>query len=241
MTAAEMKDLFLILYDKITNLAAPGYTDNEISDFLNKAQLQFVKHRYSEKGNKYQEGFEETEKRRKDLAQLTRNLEATISADQTGVSPNGYFYDLPKGYMYSLREEATLSSSDDCFDGKRIYVKPITHDEYAINLLNPFKKPDKTVVWRLDYSNTNPSTATTGTKRHELVTDGTYTIGTYHIRYLNSPSDIVIDDTDPLNNVDSELDPSVHEEVVDIAVRIAAGITDPGTYQIKLMEQQEGE
>ena len=169
MTAVEMKELFLILYDKITNLAAPGYTDDEISDFLNKAQLQFVKHRYSEKGNKYQEGFEETEKRRKDLVQLTRNLEATISSDQTGVSPNGYFYDLPEGFMYTLREEATIESSDECIDGNRIYIKPITHDEYAINLLNPFKKPDSTVAWRLDYSYIgSPSTTTTSTKRHEI-------------------------------------------------------------------------
>ena len=237
MTAQEMRDLFLILYDKITNLAAPGYSDGEISDFLNKAQLQFVKHRYSEKGNKYQEGFEQTEKRRKDLVQLTRNIEATLSTDQTGVSPNGYFYDLPKGYMYSLREEATITSSDDCFNGKRIYVKPITHDEYAINLDNPFKKPDKTVVWRLDFSYPSASTSSTlSTKRHELVTDGTYTIGTYHVRYLIIPSNINVTD-----DIGSELDPSVHEEIVDIAVRIASGITDPGSYQLKLMEQQQGE
>lgn len=236
MTAVEMRDLFFILYDKITNLAAPGYTDNEISDFLNKAQLQFVKHRYNEKGNKYQEGFEETEKRRKDLSQLTRNLVASASSDQTGVSPNGNFYDLPEGFMYTLREEATISSEDECIDGKRIYVKPITHDEYAINLLNPFKKPDHTVVWRLDYSNESPSTVTTATKRHELVTDGTYDVGSYHLRYLKIPSNIDITD-----NIDSELDPSIHEEIVDAAVRIAAGITDPGTYQIKVIEEQQGE
>lgn len=235
MTAVEMRDLFLILYDKITNLAAPGYTNDEISDFLNKAQLQFVKHRYNEKGNKYQEGFEETEKRRKDLAQLTRSLTATSSSDQTGVSPNGVFYDLPEGFMYTLREEATLVSNDVCIDGKRIYVKPITHDEYAINLSNPFKKPDSTVVWRLDYSNAAALTGT-ATKRHELVTDGTYTIGSYFLRYLKTPSDIDIE-----NNVDSEMDPSIHEEIVDVAVRIAAGITDPGTYQIKVVEEQQGE
>ena len=235
MTAVEMRDLFFILYDKITNLAAPGYTDGEISDFLNKAQLQFVKHRYNEKGNKYQEGFEETEKRRKDLAQLTRNLVAGISSDQTGVSPNGVFYDLPEGFMYTLREEATITSSDDCVDGQRIYIKPITHDEYAINLLNPFKKPDTTVAWRLDYSNTSPVSGT-ATKRHELVTDGTYSVGTYHLRYLNMPSNI-----DIAGGITSELDPSVHEEVVDAAVRIAAGITDPGSYQIKVIEEQQGE
>jgi len=236
MTAVEMRDLFLILYDKITNLAAPGYTDTEISDFLNKAQLQFVKHRYNEKGNKYQEGFEETEKRRKDLAQLTRSLTATSSSDQTGVSPNGVFYDLPEEYMYTLREEATISSDDECLDGKRIYIKPITHDEYAINLLNPFKKPDHTIAWRLDYSNESPSSTTLATKRHELVTDGTYSVGTYHIRYLKMPTDI-----DIANNIDSEMDPSIHEEIVDAAVRIAAGITDPGTYQIKVIEEQQGE
>jgi len=237
MTAGEMKDLFLILYDKITNLAAPGYTDTEISDFLNKAQLQFVKRRYSEQGNKYQEGFEETEKRRKNLAQLTRNLEAVVSSDQTGVSPNGTFYDLPEGYMYSLREEATLTSTDDCVDNTRIYIKPITHDEYSIDLLNPFKKPDKTVVWRLDFSNVGATTSSTvSTKRHELVTDGSYTIAAYHIRFLNLPSDINI-----TANIGSELDPTVHDELVDIAVRIAAGITDPSTYQIKVMEEQQGE
>jgi hypothetical protein len=235
MTAVEMRDLFFILYDKITNLAAPGYTDDEVSDFLNKAQLQFVKHRYNEKGNKYQEGFEETEKRRKDLAQLTRNLVAGASSDQTGVSPNGVFYDLPEGFMYTLREEATISSDDACIDGKRIYIKPITHDEYAINLLNPFKQPDHTVAWRLDYSNTAPVSGT-ATKRHELVTDGTYSVGTYHLRYLNMPANI-----DIAGGITSELDPSVHEEVVDAAVRIAAGITDPGTYQIKVVEEQQGE
>lgn len=237
MTAGEMKDLFLILYDKITNLAAPGYTDAEISDFLNKAQLQFVKRRYSEKGNQYQEGFEETEKRRKDLAQLTRNLEAPLSSDQTGASPNGYFYDLPEGYLYTLREEATIVSTDECIDGNRINIKPITHDEYSINLLNPFKKPDKTVVWRLDFSNVGAVISpTVTTKRHELVTDGNYTIGTYHVRYLHIPANI-----DIINDIGSELDPSVHDELVDIAVRIAAGITDPATYQIKMMEEQQGE
>ena len=53
MSAVEMKTLFLILYDKITNLTAPGYEDSEITAFLNKAQLQFVKTRYNYKGNQY--------------------------------------------------------------------------------------------------------------------------------------------------------------------------------------------
>jgi hypothetical protein len=235
MTAAEMKDLFLVLYDKVTNLAAPGYTDGEINQFLNKAQLQFIKQRYNHKGNKYRDGFEETEKRRKDLSELTRNADlstASISTSQTGVSANGVFYDLPTDFLYTLREEVTLSSSDPCIDSTRISVKPVTHDEYTANIGNPFKKPGKTTVWRLDFSRTTIA----GPKRHELVTDGSYTINTYHLRYLKKPINI-----DIITSVDCELDDSVHEEIVDAAVRIATGITDPQSYQVKLAEETKTE
>jgi hypothetical protein len=38
--------------------------------------------------------------------------------------------------------------------------------------------------------------------------------------------------------VDSELGSTVHRELVEIAVRIAAGVTTPQEYQIKLNEEQ---
>jgi hypothetical protein len=237
MTAAQMKDLFLVLYDKVTNLAAPGYTDDEIAQFLNKAQLQFVKQRYNHKGNKYRDGFEKTEKRRKDLSELTRNADlgsASVSGSQTGVSPNGIFYDLPTDFLYALREEITISSSNSCVDGNRISVKPVTHDEYTINIDNPFKKPDTKGAWRLDFS--RESVGSAFSKRHEVITDGSYTVTTYHLRYLKKPIDI-----DITNNVDSELEDSVHEEIVDMAVRIATGITDPQSYQVKIAEESKTE
>lgn len=236
MTAAEMKLNFLILYDKVTNFAAPGYEDFEIATFLNKAQLQYVKRTYNYKGNKYQEGFEETEKRRKDLAELVRNAELTssaISSSQVGVSPNGTFYDLPLDLLYALREEATIISDDKCVNGNRISVKPVTHDEYNINIKNPFKKPDPTTVWRLDFSREIPQIGQP--QRHEIVTGDSYTIDTYYVRYLKVPRDIVISTTLP---IDCELQGPTHPEIIDIAVRIATGITDPQTYQIKVKEEQ---
>jgi hypothetical protein len=240
MTAAEMKTLFLTLYDKVTNFAAPGYEDSEITLFLNKAQLEFVKTRYNYKGNQYFEGFEETEKRRKDLAELTRDV--TISggtantSDQTGVSPNGEFFDLPEDFLYTLREEILTSSEDKCFDGNRIRVKPVTHDEYTINVTNPFKKPSKDLAWRLDFSRDQNQGSTNDRNRHELITSNDYSVDAYYVRYLKIPSDISITD-----EIDSELNSSVHEEIVDIAVRIATGITDPQMYQLKLNEQKAGE
>ena len=231
MTAAEFKIQFLIFYDKIAGSAAPPYEDLEIESFLNKAQLQYVKSHYDFKKNRSKEGVEETEKRRKDLAELIRNANPTVSLNQLGTNPNGTFYDLPSDLMYTLKEEVSITSEDDCIDGKRISVKPVTHDEYNAYIYNPFKKPDDTLVWRMDFS---PFQSVI--KRHELITDGTYTISQYHLRYIKAPNNISI-----TNNITSELNSNIHEEIVDIAVRMATAITSPNEYQIKTAEQQFSE
>ena len=234
MTAAELGLLFLRLYDKVTNLAAPGYTQDEIQAFLNKGQLQAVKQRYNYKGNKYQEGVEATEKRRKDLSELVRGTTISASSnnsDQTGVFPNGVFFDLPEDFLYTLMEEITISHTDACFDGNRIKVKPITHDEYNANIKNPFKKPNEELAWRIDFS--HDTVNSTDALRHEIVTNSATSITTYHVRYIKIPTDI-----DLVNNITSELHEAMHEEIVDIAVRIATGITDPQSYQVKQIEEK---
>jgi hypothetical protein len=247
LTAQDMRENFLVLYDKVANFAAPGYEDEEISLFLTKAQDQLVKRYYNYKGNKYKEGFEETEKRRKDLSELIRHSDIDCSSlnagTQPGASTNGIFVDLPTDasgnnlVLYTLREEIAISNAQDtCYaDGTIIEVKPVTHDEYTAGVRNPFKRPDITKAWRLDFSSD-----TNGPRRHELITDGSYRIATYKLRYLKIPTDIKVD-TLGGNNIDCELNASMHQEIVDVAVRIAAGITDPATYQIKVNEEQQSE
>lgn len=239
MTAAEMKRSFLVLYDKVTNFAAPGYTDEEISLFLTKAQERIVLYYYKPLGNKYNEGFEETEQRRKELNTLLEgNTNVSVSASQVGILPNGKFFDYPADLLYTVSEEVTIGSSDTCIDNKRIEVKPITYDEYTINKRNPYKKPfadsDRGLVWRVDYN----------TRRHELITDGTFTVDNYHIRYIKKPQPIIID-TSVLNGVTGPLNCTLndilHERIIDEAVKIATGITDPQSYQIKSAEKQQGE
>jgi hypothetical protein len=240
MNIAGMKQVFLILYDKVTNLATPGYTDAEITAFINKAQLQFLKTRYNYKGNQYGEGVEETEKRRKDLSELTRDVTitggSTNTSNQTGVSPNGEFFDLPVGFLYTLREEILATSDDACINGTRIKVKPITHDEYTVNVRNPFKKPSKNVSWRLDFSRDITQGANNPHQRHEIITSADYTVDEYYVRYLKVPIEVSI-----ANGIDCEFNPSVHDEIIDIAVRIATGITDPQSYQLKVNEQKATE
>lgn len=239
MTAQEMKRSFLVLYDKITNFAAPGYIDEEISLFLTKAQERLVLYYYRPNANKYNDGFEETEQRRKELSNLLEsNINVPVSASQVGVLTNGKFFDYPAELLYTSSEEVTISSSTSCINGKRIDVKPITHDEYTSNKRNPFKRPfadsNRGLVWRIDYK----------TQKHELITDGTFNITAYHLRYIKKPQPIIID-TSVINGVTGPLNCTLndilHERIVDEAVKIATGITDPQFYQVKVAEKQAGE
>lgn len=238
MTANQMGDELEVLFNKVTNNDAPGYEDTELSLVLSKAQERFVFQTYAGT-NKLKEGFEETEKRRKDLDELLSNSEiTTASANQTGSLPNGTFYDLPTDFMYAISEQATISSSDECLNGNRIKVKPITHDLYAENIDNPFKQPSDELIWRLDFSRV---TADTNPKRHELITDGTYTISKYHLRYLRTAPEIVVDRTDTANQVNCILNETTHRRIIDIAVELLLEITVDGRLQTNLLLNQMNE
>ena len=78
MTANEFADRLELHFNKIANNDAPGYEDAEWSVLLTKAEERFFLQNYAGT-NKLREGFEETEKRRKDLSELTSNSELTIS------------------------------------------------------------------------------------------------------------------------------------------------------------------
>ena len=65
MAVTELNNEFDIHYNAIASQSAPGLDFYEKSVFLTKAQLELVKNYYNPKGNKYQTGFENSEKRRK--------------------------------------------------------------------------------------------------------------------------------------------------------------------------------
>lgn len=232
MTSTEMKKEFLILYDKITNFDAPGYKDSEIETFLNKAQERYMLRILDVYGNKYRQGFEATEIRRKGLSELLKsaNLNTSdISSSQVGVMPNGTFFDLPSDFLFTVQESAVITSTDACIDGKVVKIKPTTHDEYNMNVNNPFKKPSSSVIWRLDVASDS------GVKRHELVAANDFTVSEYNLRYIKQPANIVI------GTQDCQLNAITHRSIIDEAVTIAAGAADPETYQIKINEQQRSE
>lgn len=213
MTAAEMKTEFNILYDKIANSSAPGYLDDEISMFLTLAQERVVKHRYSFLGNKYQDSFDETEKRKKELQALlqpsvdsTGVLKTTVSSNQTAITlPNGVIYDLPSDLWLPVTEWVISTSCEEIRD-----VIPVTHDEIILQRNNPFLSPNKRKVWRKDAPSFN------NIFRSEIISNGD-PITEYHVQYLKKPSAIVVG-TNPVN---CELHDMIHRDIISEAVNVA--------------------
>ena len=109
MTANEMKFSFALQFDSAFENAAPAYDDRQVSEYLTAAQFDVFLDHYDPFSNKTQRGFEDDEKRRKDLEQFIKSGsisggDISQSAVQTGVHVNGTFYDLPDNFLYAIEE-----------------------------------------------------------------------------------------------------------------------------------------
>ena len=221
MTAAEFKEYVLVTYDSIANSAAPGYEDDEINIFLNVAQEDYVKSLYNENSNLGRVGFEETEKRSKDLSELKRFEDIAPFTSPANHGSDSLFVKLPDNYLLTVNEEATISfTSCGATASERVPVKPIREDYYNANAKNPYKRPDNGLVWRIDASRTDTTLPITSTnkKRHELVLGTGSTFNTYHLSYIKYPKSIDVSDSSNLVGF-CELDPSTHRAIADMAVQ----------------------
>lgn len=187
MTIVEFNNEFDIQYDSIATKGAPGLDLYEKSVYLTRAQLELVKRHYHPLGNKYQEGFEHTEKRRVDLKELIKSYKTFSPISSiNGISTDSKFYNIPNELMFIIQEEAIISSTDPCLNGKILEIIPKTHDEYNRQRKSPFKRPNENKAWRMDFSKQN------GNKNVEIITP--YDLQQYSCRYLKYPSPIILTD-----------------------------------------------
>lgn len=188
MTVEEFSNEFDIAYNGIATNSSPPIDLYEKSVYLTRAQLELVNNYFNPKGNKYGAGFEKSSKRRSDLNELVRTHKSTIIvASDDGLSDDSQFFRIPNNTYLIIQEKALASSTDDCIDGTYIKTVPKTHDEYNEQEDNPFKEPDKSVVWRLDYY------AQSGNNKNvELISP--YTLTEYKFRYILQPEPIVLTD-----------------------------------------------
>lgn len=241
--ATDIKEAFNVKYDRLANLAAPGYINSELSQLANSAQDRLLAKLYNPLANKYQLGFEGNEKRRRDLANLivTTNVPIEISTLEGDIHGNnwnknvhyskssGYTLQLANNVLYIIEEGVTLGVDDT--EGYQIQVKPVTHDYVIANINNPYKQPNSELVWRLTLADSE-----SGLKTIELICND-ITPTTYFLRYIKYPVRISFDS--PISNC--ELDQSLKELLIDEMVLLASAITTTQDYQIKMNERNSSE
>ena len=223
MDINEMHKEFIILIDKADSGGAPSFLSTEIDVFLNAAIEKFISKR-AFGNNARRTTFEEDQKRRDDLRNLI--VQETINPENLDLSgankENARFIKLPRNYRHAINEEAQIESNSREF--ARVSVKPITHDRYNKLIDDPFNKPEKHTVYRLDYSD----------NKFELICGEGSTLIKYYLRYIKNPTVVSYSD-----NKGCELANHTHREIVRMAVLEALENIESPRYQTSKIELNE--
>jgi len=223
MTRSQMHSELKFLLDKVDSSAAPLFLTDEMDRLLNISQEKFIAKR-AFGNNPRRTTFEEDQKRRDDLRTIVGNTVITNFSTSEHSKPNSVLITLPADYRHSVNEEVVF------VNGERVGVKPITHDRYNKIIDDPFNKPHKNTVYRLDYGGDGD----TNIAYVELITANLAdsTILEYHLRYIENPPQIGADQ-------DCVLADHTHREIVRMAVVEALeGIESP-RYQSSKIELNE--
>ena len=218
MTNQEFSNEFDVLYNNIMSNAAPGLDEYEKSVFLTKAQDEIVKNYFNPKGNKYQEGFDDNEKRQIDFSMIIRTKSySDFTLALFDNKSNSKRITLDKDIMMFINEFADVTRGEEV---TRLTVIPVSYKEYARLMSKPYKRPLKYQAWRILDTTANNNEA-------ELVIGPRDTLSKYNVRYIKRPQAIILDDLDGVTldgkstKQECELDPILHQEILQRAVELA--------------------
>ena len=229
MNSSEFDERFDILYNNITSNQAPGLNTHEKSVFLTKGQDEVIKNHFSSnsQGNTLKEGFDDSAKRQIDFSMLTTSKSITTTSAATfDTRSNSKSITLPSGMMMIVNEIVQVTRDAKTVD---LIVTPLRFDEYNRLMSKPFRRPLKHQAWRLINSDT--------ANKADIVVGPGDNITKYIVRYIRKPKPIIIGDLDgltidgytygeptaedPMKTMGCELDPILHEEVLQRAIELA--------------------
>tara|TARA_R100000406_G_scaffold36434_2_gene24100 strand:- start:1916 stop:2659 length:744 start_codon:yes stop_codon:yes gene_type:complete len=240
MTVQEMHYDFKLKFNKLDSQDYQNFQVPEIDWVLNEAQMLFIKQRYG-LTNPKQTGFEGTQKRTDDLRNLVmKGISIPVSASSSTSSMKGA---LPTDYMFMLRVEA-VAQKINC--GQKNLVCRITqHDDLSNTLSDPYYNPS--YEWgEIPVTFGTDSNAAADANHIFGYSDGSFSITSFKLDYLRTPRRIAFPSGVPGNTynypgavavtVDQncELAEHTHNEIVDLAVQIAAGNVEHPGLQIKM-------
>lgn len=235
MNRTEMRNEFVVLYNNIMSNQAPGLNDYEISVFLTKGQDEILKDYANPKGNKYQEGIDDSLKRQIDFS----NLINTIALEKQDSLIN-YVKRDPRSQVFKvaissydtimfITNEYAMTEFGSTDMQHYISVQPISYTEYQRLMAKPYKWPVFGQAWRL-INSVNRGNASSGNEYFELVCKETIPSNSYFVEFIRKPYPIIVSDLGQNSGVsidgyylpmDCELDSILHNEIVQRAVELA--------------------
>lgn len=224
MTIQEFSNEFDVLYNNIMSNQAPGLDEYEKSVFLTKAQSEIIKNYFNPKGNKYQDGFDSSQKRQVDFSKLMKTYASSgtipTSTSFFGNVTGAYKINWPTDVFVVVNEVVDVTKKDD--NRKyRLQVIPIKYDEYLRVSSKPYKQPLKNQAWRI-INGENDINLIVG-HLNSVSPNG------YHMRYIKHPQPIILESlvgsdlsiNNEKNEMGCELDPEIHPEILQRAVELA--------------------
>lgn len=220
LSAQEMDVMFDVLYNNITSNQAPGLNSYEKSVLLTKAQDETLKNHFNAKANTLRDGFDDAIKRQVDFSSITvvesvDSFSAPIFDKRSKGVKSAY---MPEDVMFILNESLKVIRK-----GNEIYLNviPISYAEYSVLMSKPYKRPLKNQAWRMLLKSDVNSC--------DLIAGENDTLEEYTIKYIRRPMPIIIGNDFGLTlngesmsaDKDCELDPILHEEILQRAVELA--------------------
>lgn len=232
MNVSEFSLEFDVLYNNITSNLSPGLSEYEKSIFLTRAQEQIVKNHFGIKSNTKGEGLNNSIKRDTDFSTLFKTV--SINSGITEIpNPTNTLntrvrrFTIKEDYLFIINEFCEIvkrDSAGNVLDTKLTTVLPLHFSEFARLNSGPYKEPNLHETWRIisDVVTVNEST-------FDLYIRYNWTLINYIIRYIKKPNPIILEDLSTQNlTIDGkdevsncELNPILHQEVLDRAVELA--------------------
>lgn len=180
MEANEMRAEFNLLKEA-ARLANRTFNDREISDFLNKAQKEFIKERFAPWKNRPQIGFGQHTVRNTELAGvvtatqvvprenfiLGSELNGALQGpdlDHGGTTQDedrfGVFVGLPNEALYVISE--TCETVKDNIVKRNTPIKEVNYQNYIDGIYDYYARPYDNLVWSLDWGSFTPAEPNSG-------------------------------------------------------------------------------
>lgn len=218
MNLLEFSNTFDILYNNAMSNSSPGLNEYDKSIYLTKAQDEIVKNYFNRKGNKYQEGFDDSIKRQIDFSTIIKVAVPTLYSNTSYIKydDRSIVYLMPSDILFLLSESVKVNND------KTLVVLPLNFEQYDRHMSKSYKQPLKNQCWRIYKKDINYYS--------EIILNPIYSISQYKIRYVKKPQPIILTNIgDEFNtSIDGistesqcELDSIIHYEIIERAVELA--------------------